>query len=50
MEYIKLCSTCLLEIQRRYDGTFSDRLINDDGVTAALLKRNEIKVIIEEDL
>ncbi|MCW4017561.1 MAG: DUF523 domain-containing protein [Candidatus Bathyarchaeota archaeon] len=27
-----------------YDGTFSDKLIDGDGVTAALLKRNRIKV------
>jgi len=33
-----------------YDGSFSDRLIKGDGVTAALLKRNGIKVITEEDL
>ncbi|MBZ9572284.1 DUF523 domain-containing protein [Patescibacteria group bacterium] len=33
-----------------YDGTFSDRLIEGDGVTVALLKKNGIKVITEEDL
>lgn len=33
-----------------YDGTFSDTLIEGDGVTAALLKKNGIKVISEEDL
>ena len=33
-----------------YDGTFSGRLINGDGVTTALLKRNQIEVITEEDL
>ncbi|MBU4205023.1 DUF523 domain-containing protein [Patescibacteria group bacterium] len=33
-----------------YDGTFSDKLIKGDGVTAALLKKNGIKVITEEDL
>jgi len=33
-----------------YDGTFSGKLINGDGVTTALLKRNGIKVISEEDL
>jgi len=33
-----------------HDGTFSGRLIKGDGVTAALLKRNGIKVITEEDL
>ncbi|MFH0949217.1 MAG: DUF523 domain-containing protein [Candidatus Aenigmatarchaeota archaeon] len=33
-----------------YDGTFSKSLIEGDGVTSALLKRNGIKVISEEDL
>jgi len=33
-----------------YDGTFSKTVMNGDGVTAALLKRNGIKVITEEDL
>lgn len=33
-----------------YDGTFSKTLINGDGVTAALLKRNGIRVISEEEL
>jgi len=33
-----------------YDGTFSQRLIAGDGVTTALLKRNGIRVISEEDL
>ena len=33
-----------------YDGTFSGRLINGDGITTALLKKNGIKVISEEDL
>jgi len=33
-----------------YDGTFSGRLIDGDGVTTALLKRNHIEVITEEDL
>lgn len=32
-----------------YDGTFSGKVINGDGVTTALLKRNGIKVISEED-
>lgn len=35
---------------KTYDGTFSGRLIEGDGVTTALLKRNGIKVITEEDL
>jgi uncharacterized protein YbbK (DUF523 family) len=33
-----------------YDGTFSQQLIDGDGVTTALLKRNGIRVITEEDL
>ncbi|MBD3208553.1 MAG: DUF523 domain-containing protein [Candidatus Nealsonbacteria bacterium] len=33
-----------------YDGTFSGKLIEGDGVTAALLKKNGIKVITEKDL
>ena len=33
-----------------YDGTFTNRLIEGDGVTATLLKENGIKVITEEDL
>ena len=33
-----------------YDGSFSSRLISGDGVTAALLRRNGIKIIPEEDL
>jgi uncharacterized protein YbbK (DUF523 family) len=35
---------------RIYDGTFSKTLIKGDGVTTALLKRNGIRVISEEDL
>ncbi|MEM2104636.1 MAG: DUF523 domain-containing protein [Candidatus Bathyarchaeia archaeon] len=35
---------------RIYDGTFSGKTVALDGVTAALLKRNGIKVITEEDL
>ncbi|HJX06418.1 MAG TPA: DUF523 domain-containing protein [Candidatus Nanoarchaeia archaeon] len=33
-----------------YDGTFSDKIIKGDGVTTALLKKNGIRVITEEDL
>jgi len=32
-----------------YDGTFSGELIDGDGITAALLKRNVIKVYSEEN-
>ena len=33
-----------------YDGSFSGKLIKGDGVTVSLLKRNEIKVISENDV
>ena len=33
-----------------YDGTFSDNIIDGDGVTTKLLKENGIKVITEEEL
>lgn len=33
-----------------YDGTFSKTLVKGDGIAAALLKKNGIKVISEEDL
>ena len=33
-----------------YDGTFSGKIIKGDGITAALLKKNGIKVVLEEDL
>jgi uncharacterized protein YbbK (DUF523 family) len=33
-----------------YDGSFSGRLIDGDGVTTALLRRNGIRIIPEEDL
>lgn len=33
-----------------YDGTFSGKIVKGDGVTAALLKKNRIKVISDEDL
>ena len=33
-----------------YNGTFSQKLIDGDGVTTALLKRNGIRVITEEGL
>jgi uncharacterized protein YbbK (DUF523 family) len=33
-----------------YDGTFSRELIDGDGVTTALLKRNGVSVVTEEDL
>jgi uncharacterized protein YbbK (DUF523 family) len=33
-----------------YDGTFSGKVIEGNGITTALLKRKGIKVITEEDL
>ena len=33
-----------------YDGSFSGRLIDGDGVTTALLRRNRVKIIPEEKL
>jgi len=33
-----------------YDGSFSGRLIEGDGVTTTLLKRNGIRIISEEHL
>ena len=33
-----------------YNGNFSDTLIEGDGVTAILLKKNGIRVLTEEDL
>jgi len=33
-----------------YDGTFSGKPVDGDGVTTALLKRNGVEVITEEDL
>jgi uncharacterized protein YbbK (DUF523 family) len=33
-----------------YDGSFNSKIIKGDGVTTALLKENNIKVISEEDL
>lgn len=33
-----------------YDGTFSGKIVKGDGVTAALLKRNGIRVVSEDCL
>ena len=33
-----------------YDGTFTNNIINSDGITTKLLKENNIEVITEEDL
>jgi uncharacterized protein YbbK (DUF523 family) len=37
-------------LRRIYDGTFSERMVPGQGVTAALLQRNGITVLSEEDL
>ena len=37
-------------INNTYDGTFTDTLVFGDGVLAALLKKNDIRVISENDL
>jgi uncharacterized protein YbbK (DUF523 family) len=36
--------------RRIYDGTFSDRRVSGQGVAAALLQRNGVRVLSEEDL
>jgi uncharacterized protein YbbK (DUF523 family) len=36
--------------RRIYDGTFSDRRVPGQGVAAALLQRNGVRVLSEEDL
>lgn len=33
-----------------YDGTFSRKIIDGDGITAALLRKNGIKVMTEKDI
>ena len=33
-----------------YDGTFSNKLVNNDGITTKLLKENNIKVINNENI
>ena len=33
-----------------YDGTFSGKVINGNGITASLLKKKGLKIITEEDL
>ena len=35
---------------KAYDGTFLDRLVKGDGITAALFKQNKIEVITEKDI
>ncbi len=49
-EFIGKCRSPSCGCGKIYDGTFSGTLIKGDGVTTALLKRNGIKVITEEDL
>ena len=33
-----------------YDGTFTNNIINNDGITTKILKENNIEIITEEDL
>jgi len=33
-----------------YDGTFSGRLVDGDGIFAALLKKNKIRVMTEKEI
>ena len=40
------CPSCACG--KLFDGTFSEKIIEADGVTTALLKRNGIKVVTEE--
>jgi len=37
-------------VNQIHDGTFSGKIIKGEGVTAALLRKNKINVISEEDL
>ena len=37
-------------LSKTYDGTFSNTLTKGDGVTVALFKKNNIKVITEKDI
>lgn len=51
------CQTAILKSKspscgkaKIHDGTFTDTLINDDGITAKLLLENNIEVINEEEI
>ncbi len=50
---MKIVSSCLVGMKSRYNGSsnpnFTGKLRNGDGVTTALLKRNDIKVKTESD-
>lgn len=47
---MKIVSACLAGVNCRFDGAFSGKLVKGDGITAALLTKNGIKVITEEEL
>jgi len=49
-EFIAKCESPSCGCGQIYDGTFSGKLIDGDGVTTALLRRNGIRIIPEEDL
>ena len=47
---MKIVSACLAGLICRYDGAFSGKLVEGDGITAKLLKKNGIKMLIEEEI
>ncbi len=49
-EFIGKSGSSSCGCEQIYDGNFSNKLIEGDGVTTALLRRNGIIVIPEEDL
>jgi len=50
IEYIGVQKSPSCGCGKIYDGTFTKTLIDGEGVTTALLKRNGINVTLEEDL
>ena len=37
-------------LNKIYDGTFSGKIIDGDGITVQLLKKNNITIITEKDI
>ncbi|NLY71094.1 MAG: DUF523 domain-containing protein, partial [Clostridiales bacterium] len=37
-------------VNRIYDGTFTGKLVDGDGIFTQLLRKNDIKVVTEEDI
>ena len=37
-------------VGKTYDGAFTGTLVNKDGITAALLRKNKIKIISDEEI